>query len=170
MTVALCDLTQKKWTVCFFYRAAVFTPPRTEAAAPVGHQKHCVCHQKYVVSQCYNAFAQAIRNARPYVPLHIVVAEICKDECLNNFGEKHHWRPQTIAQSSQQTASGVQNLQTRVIKTDIRPTELRKTLNSAKARIQTSIHLKPTGKEDISSISMLPCMNTTRHKSPSRQP
>jgi hypothetical protein len=53
------------------------------------------------------------KTYRPYVPLHIVVAEICKDESLNDFGEKHHRRPQTIAQSSQQTATSIQNLQNR---------------------------------------------------------
>jgi len=110
-----------------------------------------------------NAFAQVLRNAGPYVPLHIVVAEICKDECLNNFGEKNHWGPQTIAQSSQQTAAGIQNLQSRVIETDIRWIELRKNLNSAKTQIQAFIHLKTMSKEDISSMH-------EHHKFPSRQP
>lgn len=53
------------------------------------------------------------------VPLHIVVAEISKDERLNDFREKHHRRPETIAQSSQQATTGIQNLQIRSQQIDL---------------------------------------------------
>lgn len=50
----------------------------------------CATRSRSLVNaQCFRA-CRVIRNARPYVPLHIVVAEICKDKCLNNFREKHH--------------------------------------------------------------------------------
>jgi hypothetical protein len=63
-----------------------------------------------------------------HVPLHIVVAEIRKDECLNDFGKKNHWWPQTVAQSSQQTATSIQDLQNRVIEAYVSWTDPEKKL------------------------------------------
>ena len=125
------------------YPAAVSRPPRRGAAAPVAHQKHCVPHQKWLVIQCPGPCLsdKIMRNDRSYVPLHIVVAEICEDESLNDFGEKHHRWPQTIAQSSQQPATGIQNLQDRVIEAYIRDGLTQKNLGFCKT--QTFILPKP---------------------------
>jgi hypothetical protein len=139
MTVALYD-EQRRNQQYALYPAAVSRPPPRGAAAPVAHQKHCVRHQKWLVIQCPGPCLsdKIMRNDWSHVPLHIVVAEICEDESLNDFGEKHHWWPQTIAQSSQQTAAGIQNLQNRVIEAYVRWTNPEKNLDSAKHKLKLS--------------------------------
>ena len=133
------------------YPAAVSRPPRRGAAAPVAHQKHCVPHQKWLVIQCPGPCLsdKIMRNDRSHVPLHIVVAEICEDESLNNFGKKHHWWPQTIAQSSQQPATGIQNLQNRVIEA-IRDRLTQKNLGFCKTQtfILPKPHILPQNQKD----------------------
>ena len=90
-----------------------------------------------------------MRNDRSHVPLHIVVAEICEDESLNDFGKKHHWWPQTIAQSSQQPATGIQNLQNRVIEA-IRDRLTQKNLGFCKTQtfILPKPHILPKNQKD----------------------
>jgi hypothetical protein len=92
------------------YPVADFTPPQKEASAQVVHQQHCTT-QKNWLSGVLTLCRSDSRVLIDYVPLHIVIAEICKDERLDDFREKYHRRPQTIAQSSQQSAARIQDLQ-----------------------------------------------------------
>ena len=44
------------------------------------------------------------------LPFDVIVAEVCKDEGLNDFREENHGGPQPIPQSCQQASTRIQNL------------------------------------------------------------